>query len=107
MRLLPDFDPDPTFAGKTNRHFLPEAQTERVMLIIESKLAQCVEKIDGRVPRGEDIAKHGTKLVQPCGDWTFCWRGRKILRVDFYPDRVDIYPCHPDGSPLVPEGAEG
>lgn len=104
MNIREGFEPDPRFSRKTNRHFLPTAQVSRVVRVIAAKLGECVEKIEGRQPKESEVDQHGTKLVQPNGNWTFCWKGRKILRVDFWPDRVDVYPCDVNGSPMLPEG---
>ena len=100
MRINPKYDLNP------NRHFLPQAPTDKVLKVIEIKIVECVEKIIGRKPSDRMIEKHGCKLIQPSGNWTFTWKARKILRVDFYPDRIDIYPCNEDGTPKVPEGMQ-
>lgn len=97
MRINPKYDLN------TNRHFLPQAPTEKVLKVIEIKLGECVQRIAGRWPSARMIDKHGCKLIQPSGNWTFTWKAKKILRVDFYPDRIDIYPCNDDGTPELPE----
>lgn len=102
MIINPNYD----ISDKINRHMLPNTCRAQFYDIVNRKLHELAYQMDGIKPDEDRIDKYGARLVQPNGNWTFTWKGVKVLRVDFYSDRVDIYPCNANGSPKVPEGCD-
>ena len=90
------------YRAEAGRQVLLKAElaAQKVAHIVDQTLIGVIEKIEGHVPSDKEIGKHGTRLIQPNGDWTFLWKNRKVLRVDFWPDNVNIYPCDEDGNQI-------
>lgn len=56
---------------------------------IDRALIGRIEQIEGRVPADEEIEANGCKLIYPDGRYEYQWKGKSILRVDWWPVSED------------------